>query len=72
MRLKKLDIFLHIPDEASDYSAKLNQNAMGTISPPPLDKKGSVAAATVIADSISQKQEYPLERLTMYIYRTGY
>ncbi|KAF1976981.1 hypothetical protein BU23DRAFT_550929 [Bimuria novae-zelandiae CBS 107.79] len=71
MNLKKLDMFLHIGDAACDYSSTLQQNPMGTIPAPPLDKEGSVAAAMKIAEAVSGKKER-LEWLTMHITRTGY
>lgn len=72
MRLKKLDIYLHIPGEASDFSDKLVQDVMGSIEPPRLNKKSSIAAAISIADEISERQKLPLEWLTLHISRTGY
>jgi hypothetical protein len=72
MGLKKLDLFLYIPGKASDYSAELRQNAMGTIEPPPLDKVKSKATAIAIMDTVSQAQKQPLEWLTLHITRTGY
>ena len=72
MNLKKLDLFLHIPSEASAYSEKLIQNAMGTIAPPPLNKKSSIKAATDIARHISEQQANELDSLTLHISRTGF
>ncbi|KAH3914550.1 hypothetical protein HBH56_090730 [Parastagonospora nodorum] len=71
MRLEKLDLFLHIPDEASDYSAELTQDAMGTRPAPELDIEGSRKAAIKIMEDISRVQIRPLERLTLHIVRTG-
>lgn len=72
MPLKKLDLYLHIPDEASAFSKRLEQNAMGSIPAPLLDKEGSVAAAIGIAKAISKSQPDPLQWLTLHISRTGY
>lgn len=72
MRLKKLDLYLHIPGTANAYSAKLVQNAMGTIAPPPLDKQSATAAAIGIAEVVSDAQQDSLEWLTLHLARTGY
>lgn len=72
MHLKKLDLHLHIPDEASEYSDKLVQDAMGTIPHPLLNKQGSIAAAINIAEAISESQPNPLQWLTLHLSRTGY
>lgn len=72
MNLKKLDLFFHLPGGASDYSAELQQNAMGTIAPPPLSKDSTKKAAITIMELISQTQKRPLEWLTLHISRTGY
>lgn len=71
MNLRKLDLFLHLPFEASDYSEQLRQDAMGTIRPPPLDKGKSKTAAIEILETISQAQGWPLEKLTLHFARTG-
>lgn len=71
MRLEKLDLFLHLPDEASDYSAELTQDAMGTRPAPELDIEGSRKAAVKIMEDVSRAQIRPLERLTLHIVRTG-
>ena len=71
MDLKKLDLFLHIPTEASEYSDKLVQNMMGSIAPPPLNKKSSIKAATDIALYVSNRQADELDWLTLHISRTG-
>ncbi|KAF1924237.1 uncharacterized protein M421DRAFT_8898 [Didymella exigua CBS 183.55] len=72
MRLKKLDLYLHIPDEASEFSEKLVQDAWGTIAPPLLDKKGSISAAISIAEIVSESQQGVLQWLTLQLSRTGY
>jgi hypothetical protein len=72
MNLRKLDLFLHLPQASSDFSTELRQNAMGTIAAPPLDKDKSKMAAITIMKNVSQAQERPLEWLTLHISRTGY
>jgi hypothetical protein len=72
MSLRKLDIFLHIPGETSDYSDKLKQDAMGSIEPPALDKKRTRIAAIKIMEAMSKNHNKPLEWLTLHITRTGY
>ncbi|PVI03213.1 hypothetical protein DM02DRAFT_640793 [Periconia macrospinosa] len=72
MCLKKLDLYLHIPDEASVFSERLVQDAMGSIPAPSLDKSGSIAAAIDIAEVISKSQTDPLQWLMLHISRTGY
>jgi len=72
MNLKKLDLFLHLPTEASAYSAELRQNMEGSISPPPLDEDGTRNAAITIMETISKAQKAPLEWLTLHFRRTGY
>jgi hypothetical protein len=72
MKFKKLDLYLHIPDEASDYSDKLVQDAFGSIPPPALDKKRSVTAAINIAEVLSESQQDTLQWLTLRLSRTGY
>ncbi|KAF2831092.1 hypothetical protein CC86DRAFT_134764 [Ophiobolus disseminans] len=71
MNLKKLDLFLHLPDHATVYSEQLEQDAMGSIEAPPLDIDGSRAAAIGIMETISKAQERPLEKLTLHFARTG-
>jgi len=71
MRLEKLDLFLHLPDEASDYSAELTQDAFGNRPTPELDIKGSRKAAVKIMEDVSRAQMRPLERLTLHIVRIG-
>jgi hypothetical protein len=88
MNLLKLDLFLHLPNEACDYSALLMQDPMGTIPAPPLDKDRSRKAAIGIIGTISKAQTQPpewlelhtvssaqrrpLEWLTLHFTRTGY
>jgi hypothetical protein len=88
MNLVKLDLFLHLPNEACDYSAELRQDAMGTIPAPPLDRERSKKAANGIIKTISKAQTQPpeclelhtvsnaqrrpLEWLTLHFTRTGY
>jgi hypothetical protein len=72
MKLKKLDLYLHIPDEASNYSDKLVQNPFGSIAPPELDKQRSITAAINIAEILSESQQDTLQWLTLRISRTGY
>lgn len=71
MKLRRLDLFLHLPHGKSLYSDRLVQNAMGTISPPPINKEGSKLAAVKIMETISKAQRLPLEILTLYLSRTG-
>lgn len=71
MRLKKLDLYLHIPQEASEYSAELIQDWMGNIKAPELEKEGSITAATSIAEAISGSQHDDLQWLTLHLSRTG-
>ena len=71
MDLKKLDLFVHIPTEASEYSDELVQNMMGSIAPPPLNKKSSIKAATDIALHVSNRQADELNWLTLHISRPG-
>lgn len=72
MRLKKLDLYLHIPGGANAYSAKLTQDAMGSIAPPQAGEKGCVAAAINIAEVLSGAQQDDLQWLTLHLARTGY
>lgn len=69
MNLRKLDLYMELPSEACEYSAAVEGNAMDGSNNPPLDKSNTIAAATRIADMISQKQKDPLECLTMRISR---
>jgi hypothetical protein len=72
MNLKKLQIFLHLPREACDYSAELKQDVMGNIPPPPIDRASSKKAAIGIIETISKAQERSLEWLTLHFTREGY
>jgi len=72
MNLKKLDIFLRIPDAASDYSDAIIFDFFGSTPAPPLDKEKSKKAAIEIAERISEKQKNPLHWLTLHISRVGY
>jgi hypothetical protein len=88
MNLRKLDLFLHLPSGACDYSAELTQDAMGDIPAPPLDRNRSKKAAIGIIETISKAQmqppeslelhtvskaqRRPLEWLTLHFTRTGY
>ncbi|KAF2449693.1 hypothetical protein P171DRAFT_460880 [Karstenula rhodostoma CBS 690.94] len=72
MNLRKLDLYINIPDQASEYSEKLEGDAMSGSNNPPLKRAQSIASATRIAESISQKQKDPLEWLTLHISRTLY
>lgn len=72
MRLKKLDLYLHISDSASAYSGKLTQDAVGSIAPPWVDRKGCVAAATNVAEVLSGARQDHLQWLTLQLARTGY
>jgi hypothetical protein len=71
MKLRNLDIFLHLSSEASDYSARLEQNAMGTIPEPPINKENTRRAAIEIMETVSQGQSVPLDCLTLHISRVG-
>lgn len=72
MNLKYLELFLHLPNKATVYSAMLEQDVMGTIPSPPLDAEGCRTSAITIMESISKAQSYPLENLTLHLARTGY
>lgn len=72
MNLKKLDVFFHLPGSASDYSEALQQDTMGSMKAPPLNKDGAKRAAINIAETISNRQAKPLEWLTLHFGRTGY
>ena len=72
MGLRHLDLFLHLPDQKTPYSAKLEQTVMGSMPAPPIDKSGSTAAAIKIMETISKAQGSPLEKLTLHLARTGY
>ncbi|KAH7397158.1 hypothetical protein BKA66DRAFT_546225 [Pyrenochaeta sp. MPI-SDFR-AT-0127] len=72
LNLKKLDLFLHLPQSASEYSDELRQNAGGTIAPPPLNRGNTEKAALSLMEKISQAQEEPLEWLTLHLARTGF
>lgn len=72
MNLRKLELYLEIPSEASEYSERLQGDAMRGSNNPPLNRTQSIAAATRIADSISEKQKDPLEWLTLHISRALY
>jgi hypothetical protein len=72
MNLRKLDLYLHLPKTACDYSAELESDPMGTIPPPPLDEESSKIAAVKLMETISRAQMRPLEWLTLHIVRTGY
>jgi hypothetical protein len=72
MKLTKLDLYLHIPGEASDYSDELVQNAMGTIAPPKLNQRSAITAAISIAEVLSESQHGALQWLTLHLSRTGY
>ncbi|KAL1600450.1 hypothetical protein SLS60_006836 [Paraconiothyrium brasiliense] len=72
MNLRHLDMFTHISGEASEYSEKLDVDVAQGSNNPPLNRTQSIAAATRIADTVSQKQKDPLERLTLHLARTLY
>jgi hypothetical protein len=72
MKLTKLDLYLHIPAEASDYSVRLVQNAMGSIAHPELNQRNSITAAINIAEVLSKSQHGVLQWLTLHLSRTGY
>lgn len=71
MHLKKLDLFLHVPFESSDYAPELHQNAMGSIPPPAFTKKAAKTTAIKLMQKISKGQKEPLEWLTLHFTRTG-
>jgi hypothetical protein len=70
--LQCLDLFLHLPTEATQFSDELIQNAMGTISPPDLNVKGTKLVASLMADMVSAAQKRPLRTLNLHFGRTGY
>lgn len=72
MNLKKLDLFVRIPDAASAYSDKLVFDFLNPQPDPPLDKARSKQAAIAIAEQISAKQQHPLDWLTLHISRVVY
>ncbi|CAN9225767.1 unnamed protein product [Alternaria alternata] len=72
MKLTKLDLYLHIPGQATDYCDQLTSGMMGAATTPPLDKKRSVAAAVEIAEAISGSQKDALQWLTLHISRMTY
>ncbi|KAL5387910.1 hypothetical protein DPSP01_003309 [Paraphaeosphaeria sporulosa] len=72
MNLRKLDLYMDLPSQASEYSEALQGDAMSGSNNPPLKRSQSIAAATRIADKISQKQKDPLEWLTVRISRSFY
>jgi hypothetical protein len=71
MNLRKLDLFLNLPWEASDFSAALQQDMWGSIPAPCFEKETSKAAAIAIMETVSQAQEQPLEWLTLHFTRVG-
>ncbi|KAF2026033.1 hypothetical protein EK21DRAFT_75043 [Setomelanomma holmii] len=70
MKLKKLDLFLHVPYEASDFAAKLTQNAMGTISPPAFTKKEAAVSAIKMMKRIKAQNPW-IVWLMLHFTRTG-
>jgi hypothetical protein len=72
MKLKKLDLYLHTPGEANDYSDKLVQDIWGNIPAPQLDRDHSIAAAIGIADILSESSQGAFQWLTLHLSRTGY
>tara|TARA_R110002003_G_scaffold589_16_gene20710 strand:+ start:6173 stop:7480 length:1308 start_codon:yes stop_codon:yes gene_type:complete len=71
MNLKKLDLFLHVPFQSSDFAPELIQNAVGSIPPPAFTKEAAKTAAIKLMEKVSQGQNQPLEWLTIHFTRTG-
>jgi hypothetical protein len=72
MNLRKLDLYMDLHHGDSEFSDALQGNVMDGSNNPPLKRSESIAAATRIADTISQNQEDPLEGLTLRISRGFY
>ncbi|ORY07385.1 hypothetical protein BCR34DRAFT_626448 [Clohesyomyces aquaticus] len=73
MPLTKLDLFLHIPMEASDFAPKLTQNAYGSISPPNFTPGPVKTAGIQIFEKVVEAQggNGRLEWLTLHFTRVG-
>ncbi|KAI4908071.1 hypothetical protein J4E85_011735 [Alternaria conjuncta] len=71
MNLTKLDLWLHIPHEANDYSEKLVQDIWGNIPHPELNKESTVASATGIADRLLGSGQGAFQWLTLHLSREG-
>jgi hypothetical protein len=71
MNLRKLDLFLDLPWEASDFSAALRQDMAGSIPAPRFERETSKTAAISIMETVSQAQDQPLGWLTLHFTRTG-
>ncbi|KAI4638964.1 uncharacterized protein J4E78_011050 [Alternaria triticimaculans] len=71
MNLTKLDLWLHIPQEANDYSEKLVQDIWGNIPHPELNKESTIASATGIADRLLGSGQGAFKWLTLHLSREG-
>ncbi|KAI4703549.1 hypothetical protein J4E89_009970 [Alternaria sp. Ai002NY15] len=71
LNLTKLDLWLHIPHEANDYSDKLVQDIWGNIPHPELNKESTIASATGIADRLLGSGQGAFQWLTLHLSREG-
>lgn len=72
LKLRRLDLFLHIPAEKTEFSDRLVQDVMGTIPAPGLNSEACRKEAQSMIKSFSRAQGVPMECLTLYLSRTGY
>ncbi|KAF2740628.1 hypothetical protein EJ04DRAFT_558620 [Polyplosphaeria fusca] len=69
MPLKKLDLFLHIPQCESDFSCEYHPDVVGSVPPPELDEAKTHATAIAIAQRLSRGKR--LEEIAFWFSRIG-
>ncbi|KAF2186266.1 hypothetical protein K469DRAFT_573185 [Zopfia rhizophila CBS 207.26] len=67
-----LDIYLHLPGNATEFALAYRQDAMGTVSLPIINVEATKKFAIALADEISAHQKGPLQKLKLHFARTAY